>query len=56
MARNVSDLSPREMEFFQRALQENPTAAEEWTWEGYCSLGGRFGLWDVQNPSHPFEG
>jgi hypothetical protein len=54
--RNVSDLSPREMEFFQRALREDPTAAAEWKWEGFCNLGGRFGFWDVQNTRHPFQG
>jgi len=50
------DLSIREMEFFRRFLREDATAAEEWAFEGYCDLGGRFGLWGILNPSHPFQG
>jgi hypothetical protein len=52
----IRDLSTRDLEFFRRFLRENADAAEEWAYEGYCDLGGRFGLWGILNPSHPFQG
>ena len=54
--RLIRDLRTRDLEFFRRFLRENADAAEEWAFEGYCDLGGRFGLWGILNPSHPFQG
>lgn len=50
------DLTSRQMEFFRRFLRDNPKAMEEWTYEGYVSLNGTYGLYDIINPSHPFQG
>ena len=52
----ISDLSSTEREFFYRFLRENEAEADEWEFEGYTSLSGKFGLYDVVNPHHPFQG
>jgi hypothetical protein len=52
----IIDLSSTEREFFYRFLRENKAEADEWEFEGYTSLSGKFGLYDVVNPHHPFQG
>jgi hypothetical protein len=52
---SIRDLTSRQLEFFNRALREDPQAAESWDAEGYTNLGGRFGLYGIVSPAHPFE-
>jgi hypothetical protein len=53
---SISDLTSRQREFFYRFLRENPDQADSWEFEGYAICSGKYGLWDVENPTHSFNG
>ena len=54
--KTIHELTPREREFFFRGLAEDPADEDSWRFEGYANLNGRFGLFGVINPRHPFNG